>query len=438
MQFRKRLAAIGLAASIAIGGSSALADQALFNELEKEAQSVRELELINPLNVTVVSRDELIKEQEEMSEEELPVDDIADWNHVLTFLGFIEEGDDMMEIYDSFSGDAILGYYDPETKALVIVSTSEDEMNITDKTTFIHETVHALQDQHFDLDAIYFANDDMTDDLHFARLSLIEGDASVAEMIYLVQNDLIDQAIKEQENMDIGDYSKFPFFLVETSLFPYEVGPEFIISLWTDGGWDAVNEAWENPPSTSEQIIHPEKYLDGEGAKPVKIADPLPAFGDDWRLLESNDNGELVTRVFLQNGGATERKATKASEGWGGDRQYIISNDEETASVWATSWDSEEDADEFFDLLADTEVERLGAEREDVDDDTVTFSTDGWYGEIHRDGEDVTYYLAQSEEAMDTMIASQENAEYQPVATPVIDSAPATPVNQIAFWVREN
>lgn len=438
MYIRQKLITTCLAASIAIGGSSALANQEMFAELESAAQSSRELELKEPLDVTVKTREELREEQKESIEAESPTEDNDDWNHVLVFLGYIDEGDDIIEIYEAFSGDNILGYYDPATKQLVVVSTSTEGWNVTDKTTFVHETVHALQDQHFDLNGIFFDNVDMTDDFYFARLSLIEGDASTAEIIYLVQNDLIQEAIDEQNGMDTSSLDDVPFFLKESTYFPYITGAEFVTEIWTEGGWEAVNKVWENPPTTTEQIIHPEKYLEGEAAAPVAIADPLPAFGEDWRLLEYNENGELVTRIFLQNGGASEREANTAADGWGGDGHYVITNDDETAMVWTSTWDTQDDADEYFDTLADVETERLDADREDVDDDTVTITGDGWYGQISRDGDSVMYVLAQTEESRDTMIESQVGAEERPASTPVQATPVATPANSIAFWVKEN
>ena len=439
MSLRHTIAGVGLSFSLLIGGTQALANnQDMFAELEQEAQAVRELDLLTPLDITVKSRDELRQESLDSMEEDFPIEDTADWNQVLIFLGYIEEGQDIALIYTSLMGEQILGYYDPTTGEMVVVSTSESEWGATDKSTFVHETVHALQDQHYDLVAIQGDEEDYTDDLYFARTAMIEGDATMAETIYLVQNDLVDQLLEEQSGMDSSAVEEAPFFLTESLYFPYITGAEFIMYFWTEGGWESVNAIWENPPTTSEQIIHPEKYEAGENAIPIAIADPLDTFGSSWRLLEYNENGELGIRIFLQNGGASFESATAASEGWGGDATYIITNDDETAMVWTSDWDSEGDATEFFETLTETEVARLGAERSDVDDNTVSFTTDGWVGEVHRDGNVITYFLTQSEESMDMMRESQVGAEV-PVASPAEqDATPnATPSN-VAFWVRES
>lgn len=438
MSLRKKIVAASLAFSIAVGGSQALANQELFAELEEAAQSVRQLELKEPLDVEVVTREEHREAQLQDIEDEVNAEGAADWNSLLIFLGFIGEDEDINEIYSGFMSEQVLGTYDPETKQLIVISTNTDEWNATDKTTFVHETVHALQDQNFDIMSVYGDESLLTDDSFYASRSLIEGDASVAEVIYIIENDLLDQILEEYENSDIPSTDEVPFFLMETMSFYYDEGAMFVMNIWQEGGWDAVNDVWENPPTTSEQIIHPEKYNSGEGAIPVAIADPQPLFGDDWRIVEDNAWGELGTRVFLENGGVSSRSADNAAEGWGGDGVYVITNDDETAMVWTTAWDSEDDATEFVETLTESESTRLDLEVDEADTDTTYLSGDGWFAEIHRDGENVTYYLTETEESMTLMIESQGDAEVQPVGSPAPESTPATPVANVAFWIRES
>lgn len=438
MSLRRKLVTASLALSIAIGGSQALANQELFAELEQAAQSVRQLELLEPLDVEVVTREEHREAQAQDIEDEVNAEGAEDWNSLLIFLGFIGEDEDINEIYSGFISEQVLGTYDPATKQLVVISTNTDEWGATDKTTFVHETVHALQDQNFDIMSVYGDEQTLTDDRFYASRSLIEGDASMAEVIYIVENDLLDQILEEYESSELPSTDDIPFFLMETMTFYYDEGAMFVMNIWQEGGWDAVNAAWENPPTTSEQIIHPEKYAEGEGAIPVAIGDPQPLFGDDWRIIEDNEWGELGTRVFLENGGASSNAASDAAEGWGGDGVYVITNDEETAMVWTSAWDSEDEASEFVETLVDAESTRLDLESEPADETLTILSGDGWIGEIHRDGEVVTYYLTETEQSMDQMIQSQVGAEVRPDSTPVQEATPATPENSVAFWIRES
>lgn len=439
MKLRRKIAGVTLALAVALGGSQALANQELFAELEQAAQQVRQLELLEPIDVEVVTREEHRAAQIESLEEDIETEGADDWNVLLIFLGYIGEDDDIYDIYNGFVSEQVLGTYDPESKQLIVISTNTDEWNAIDRTTFVHETVHALQDQHFDIMSLYGDETLVTDDSFYAIRSLIEGDASVAELIYILENDLIEQILEDYEGMDSSSADEVPFFLLETMTFFYDEGATFVSAFWQEGGWDAVNAVWANPPTTSEQIIHPEKYREGEGAISVKIADPQPHFGDDWRIIEDNAWGELGTRVFLENSGASSRTASSASRGWGGDAVYVVTNDEESAMVWSTAWDSEDDAVEFFETLTEAEAERLGVDAVQIDENSVALTGNGWFGQIERDGEAVTYYLAQSESSMTMMIESQVDAGIQEVATPMVGSLEASPVsNSVTFWVRES
>lgn len=438
MNFRRRVLSAFLALGVAIGGSQALANQELFADLEISAQKARQLELIEPLDIRVVTRDEYRDEQAESFGDEALNEDTEDWNTLLIFLGFIGPDDNIIEFYQGFISEQVLGSYDPESHELIIVSTNTDEWNATDKTTFVHETVHALQDQHFDIMSVYGDTETITDDRYYAANSLIEGDATVAELIYITDNNLMGQIIDEYEQSDLAPTDDIPFFILETMMFPYDKGADFVLGVWQDGGWNAVNNLWTNPPTTSEQILHPEKYFDGEVAVPVAIADPQPHFGDDWRVIEDNEWGELGTRVFLENGGASGRDASLAAEGWGGDGVYVITNDDEQAMVWVTAWDTEDDAIEFLNVLTEAESNRLDVTADVVDQDFARFSDDGLVGEMQRDGNVVTYYLTHSEESLTKMQESQVGAELLDRSAPAPEATPATPVSKVAFWVRDN
>lgn len=439
MGIKTKLAALSLAFSVALGGSQALADTDLFAELEQAAESARELQLLEPLDLKVMTREEYREEQSAaLLEESVDTEDSEDWNRLYIFLGFIDDGEDINEIYNSMISESSLGTYDPSTKQLVIISTNPDGWNAIDKSTFVHETVHALQDQNFDISGFFSADSIVSDDAFYASRSFIEGDASFAEVIYVIENDLVQELLADYETIEEVDYDQFPLFLMETTTFYYNDGYEFIEFFWQQGGWEAVNEVWQNPPTTSEQIMNPQKYVDGEVAVPVVLADPQPLFGADWRVIENNAWGELGTRIFIQNGGASSREASTAAEGWGGDGVYVITNDEETAMVWSTVWDTEEDATEFFLALGKTETGRLDGSSNRADESTIHIAADGKVGMIVQDGDAVIYYLAESEDSLNLLIESQMDADFHDLAPATPAASPVASAKQaVQFWIRE-
>jgi hypothetical protein len=117
----------------------------------------------------------------------------------------------------------------------------------------------------------------------------------------------------------------------------------FVSDLYRAGGFPLVDAAFADPPTTSEQILHPQKYLDGEGARTVKA----PKVPSGWSGVVSDVLGELDTRILL---GRCLDKATaqKAAAGWSGDRFAIFeTNEKAVAMAWVSAWDTEADAKEM-------------------------------------------------------------------------------------------
>src|SRR4051812_25234922 len=132
--------------------------------------------------------------------------------------------------------------------------------------------------------------------------SLVEGDATVAELDYLLSDmELARAYLDELENMDIdeGALNDAPPFLSGTLMFPYSEGYEFVQFLHDEGGWDLVNEAYGNLPVSSEQIMHPQLYLEGEVPVDVEVPDLSSTIGEEWSEIDRDSMGEYVITLML-------------------------------------------------------------------------------------------------------------------------------------------
>jgi hypothetical protein len=142
-----------------------------------------------------------------------------------------------------------------------------------------------------------------------------------------------------------------PAVLRESLLFPYTSGLTFVQGLQAAGGWQAVNDAFGKPPSSTEQVIHPDKYASAE--EPVKVdlpKDLAKRLGTGWKTGVEDTLGEFQLKVWLANasGGTGAPTADAAVAGWGGDRVALLDGpDGATAVVISTTWDTAQDADEF-------------------------------------------------------------------------------------------
>jgi hypothetical protein len=244
----------------------------------------------------------------------------------------------------------VLGFYDQNTKQLVVV-TDRAQMGVRDKVTYAHEFTHSLQDQHYNLTAL-FVRAKGNSDYQMALKGLVEGDATLTMGLYARKNltaaDIASYRLEEFQSIDLsGLMNSGGGPLVESATyFPYQEGADFVALLYQDGGWDAVDAAFKNPPQSTEQILHPERYFRGEAPLLVQLPD-LRLNG--WQVVAEDTLGELYLRIYLEHSLSFDQ-AIPATDGWGGDRYQVLSDDRgRLALALQTAWDSAADAQEFFD-----------------------------------------------------------------------------------------
>jgi len=305
----------------------------------------------------------------------------------LETLGLLPKGSSLRDLTLDFQSASVAGYYSPDKKQLFVVSRSGG-LGPAEEVTYAHEFTHQLTDQHFDLAKL---GSDAThqSDRALAQLSLIEGDAVSAQTTWTIEN-LTPQEMGQllSASLDpaaLAALQRAPAYLRETALFPYQGGLGFITSLLSSGAYAAVDAAYGNPPESTEQILHPEKYAAGEAPTVVKIPklfDPgLPA---GWKARGQDTLGELVLRLWLTQGGVPAVQATAAAAGWGGDRLELYDSPNGRSVLLVTEWDRLTDAAEFA-AAARTALVGLGLKGDVVFDEAaptvyVTFGDDA--GEI--------------------------------------------------------
>lgn len=276
--------------------------------------------------------------------------------------GVLPEGTDLASLAASFTAVSAGATYSPLDKQVLIVDKFRDDSLLT------HEFTHALQDQHFDLMKLLIVrpyNFDRTESL----FAVIEGDAMNVQR-RLEQGEAYGrrplEEITRQERERFGDYRKevgafFPPLLTETFIFRYREGTRFVEAVRRARGERGVDELFRNPPASTEQILHPEKYEAGEAPREVQLNADAFAL-DGWQSTTSTPLGEIGVRGVLM-AGVSDREATRAAAGWGGDRAFLF----ERAGgglplfVWKTIWDRPADAEEFFNAYNSLMRGRKGA-----------------------------------------------------------------------------
>jgi hypothetical protein len=334
--------------------------QAQIDEIEQLTSDLRGLDALQPIERRFPTREEVRAYLQTALDSSLPPGEIERYIQFYAAFDLLPPDIDLRGVYLELLGSQVAGYYDPETKQMNTIMLSgeipEDELPLLEQTIYAHEFTHALQDQHFDLRAIGIDPSTPVEefDRTIAVSSLIEGDATLAMTLYLQQatadNPLAALSILTQslQSGSLAMPAGTPSILVDELLFPYNNGLTFVSELYASGGWLAVNEAYVNLPQSSEHILHPERYLEGDMPQDVQLQSTQEVLGEDWELIWDTRLGEFYLQSYLKTQ-LPISQAVRAAAGWGGDNFNIYrdADGESLAWVMRLAWDTPQDADEF-------------------------------------------------------------------------------------------
>lgn len=351
-------------------------ETALFDQVEQDVVALRALESSQETSRYVLTELQLRRRIEARYEGEAIEEQLESLTVALAALHLVEPNIDLQGDLHALLREQVMGYYDVEQNAVYMVSNA-DLTALPDQVLYAHEFAHALQDQNFGLAELGLATTDQFydyDDRLLALAALVEGDAEQVQTQYMEEVLTREEVVVVQQAYGRSSEARLnaaPRILREAFLFPYTHGQDFVAALYDEGGWDLVNGAYLAPPTSSEQILHPERYLAGEQPATVSLPPVTDTLGADWRVAYEGSVGEFVLRIYLESRLEPEQAAL-AAEGWGGDRLAVYQNDgaETPLMLFSLMWDTPEDAAEFrvaylawaegrFDGPGDTETDSL-------------------------------------------------------------------------------
>jgi hypothetical protein len=316
-----------------------------FAEIEAQVIALRGLPAPHIGPAEIIDRAQLAEELEEMLDEEWTPAELRDANLTLRAMGLLTADQDLRELSQALLADQVIGFYDPTEKRMVVVS--DEGLSVLARITYAHEYTHALQDAAF---SSFDAREELTDDdAILARQALEEGDATAVMFGWALDGNLTLEELTEVSTTPQPDTAGVPGWMLRQLEFPYLDGLTFVTQLQAAGGWAQVNDAYTDAPVSTEQVLHPEKYLAGE--EPIDL-DPIrmsEALGAGWEDLEPTTMGEAMIGIWLGELGVDQAIATGAAAGWGGDRLEVATGrDGEWIMGWHQAWDSAADAAEFL------------------------------------------------------------------------------------------
>jgi hypothetical protein len=315
------------------------------DELQEEVAAAGEVPFRGRVPVDYLDPKDLPRYLGEVLDDEYPEARARADARVLEAFGLVPRGTDLRALRRRLLEANVAGFYDdrPGRKRLYAVS-EERRLTAANQLVLSHELRHALQDQHLDTHHALPPSVGDFDDRRLAFMSLLEGDATLVMERFLLRRLGEDGTRRETADLawPVNPAPDVPQVLHDQMVLPYVAGRGFARALWQQGGGAALKAAWDAPPQSTEQVLHPEKYAAKEGARPVDVSYAPPG----GAMVAEGVLGEALIRTLL---GGTE--SSEAAAGWGGDRYRLWDVRGGTLLVWRTAWDRAEDAEEFRQAL---------------------------------------------------------------------------------------
>ncbi|MGI9604437.1 MAG: hypothetical protein ACR2QE_21330 [Acidimicrobiales bacterium] len=341
---------------------------AILPALIEFVETARGLEFKETPVVLTLEDDAFVARFNELVESDLAEsqDDLARFTGIYQALGILEEGVTLEDASKAFGEAGVIGYYDPETAELVVRG---GELTPLVRTTIVHELVHALDDQWFDLDRPEY--DDRDDEIGFGFRAVVEGNARYIESLYRETLSADEIRDEEEEGLALGndiDFSVLTFPYLELQFAPYEFGELLVDELW-DESQATVDAALESPPDTSEKVMVAGAYRAGEDR--LEVTAP-PAEGE---VIEQGVFGQLLIQVLLST--AVGDDAGEAAAGWSGDWFVAWLDGDDTCVRVDVAMDNSDERDELAEQVDEWVDDQDDASSESIGDGVVRLTTCG-------------------------------------------------------------
>lgn len=314
-------------------------------EVMRQVERIRGFGYSHPVVAQPVSQEEIAADLIAYADISYPEEQYARRSLAWDTIGVIPDGTSLRQAYEAYGGSQVIGYYNTLTGELKFIGS--ESPSPYDRITLAHELTHALDDQRFGLERLDVLSAGCRDEELAADVALVEGNATF--FMFAWAQTFLTPVEQVQVGIDAasrgGSTEGIPPFVQRLQSWSYDEGMRFIVALEASGGLDAIDRAFAEPPVSTEQIIHPERYPN-DAPTPVDVPDLSDELGTGWSDLDVMTIGEswLVLAMGLRLDGS---EARAAADGWDGGTYRAWSNGSDAAVVLATVWDSERDAATF-------------------------------------------------------------------------------------------
>jgi hypothetical protein len=348
---------LALAAALAPASARVAEPTGLFgqiHEITAELTRITGLKTLKKIEYAPISKDEVRKFLQERLKEEMPPEEIRVEELVLKKFGFVPADYDLARNTIDLFTEQAAAFYDFRKKKLFVLESAPGELQ---RMALVHELAHALADQHFQLEK-FIRHGGASDDNSLARMSVMEGQAAWLMSEYMARqmgqslkgSTAVADTVRRTAELAAGQFPVFdaaPLYMRETMLFPYTHGMLFQHMVMEKLGQEGFREVFRRPPSTAQQILHPEKYF--ARLEPTAPLAPNPPRAREYKQLTRGTLGEFDHRILLRQFGM-EQEAPGLAAHWRGAVYQLFERKDRSGTVlsYASDWDSPEAAKDFF------------------------------------------------------------------------------------------
>ena len=307
--------------------------QATVARISTQLEDIRGLRFDHRVEAEVLGPDAVAARIGDLFEKEYDALTADTEERLLTVLGAVSPGTDLASTRKRMLGEQVAGFYMPETGDLVVRATPGRALGPTDRATLAHELDHALTDQRLGIPDTAA----MDADAALATTAVVEGDATLAMSRWSSTSlSLLEQLGMLAQTPELAAATQglddAPHYLAQELMFPYTAGLTDTCRRWTDGGWDAVDAAYRQPPATSAAVLFPDLHADAD--QPLLPA-PLTLTEDGWHRRDDDTFGAAPLLWLFQAPGDDPDAALDDPRGraraWAGGRSAIWTHDDRTA-----------------------------------------------------------------------------------------------------------
>ncbi|HLH00376.1 MAG TPA: hypothetical protein VKX49_28990 [Bryobacteraceae bacterium] len=331
----------------------------MFSEIgamEQRLSEITGLQFRRMIPYSVMNKEQLRRYLEQRVKDTIKPADIRGEELTLKLLGLVPADFDLRQNTIDLLTEQAAAFYDYNKKKLFML---DDGSGADEEIALVHELAHGLADQHFRLGK-YISESMRSDDAATARQAVMEGQASWLMTAYLSKKaggrGEVSDAVLDlmTHTMEVSPdqypvYSKSPAYIRDMLVFPYADGMVFQNAVFQKLGQEGFSEVFRRPPSSTQQIIHPDRYL-AHAEPQIPDAPEIPA-AREFRKLAEGTLGELDYRILVSQYAGKEPGQEMAAHLSGSSYELLEhKHDGWAALAYSSTWDSPESAAKFFEM----------------------------------------------------------------------------------------